>query len=67
MAARRYPGIPGEKDPKFTLNQMLDFGPEGEASEGASQGTHDLNSRLRNIAKQMQEISRRIDNLNDKY
>ncbi len=69
----KYP-ILGKHGLKSVLKEMLDFGPEITEPTAVvhspllppSLPSHDVTSRLRNIVKQIQDISRRIDDLSER-
>lgn len=44
------------------LNEMVDFGPE-DVSPVPAAPSKDVSARLQRLLKQLQELSRRVDNL----
>ena len=66
MSAGRKPkGTFVSKNGNPALNDMLDFGPDVPEKSSAPVSS-DVTMRIKNIIKQMQEISRRIDDLAEK-
>lgn len=63
-----------QKGPKFptkigqaTWQDILDFGDAPTESLKPQTGSNEVNDRLKALVRQLQEINRRIDNLNKHY
>ena len=68
---RKMPGVFQKKETHSTLNHVLDFGPENKhvsTPKALSSFNNDSSlERIKKIIKTLQEISKRIDNLADRF
>ena len=65
MSADKKPHPFVRKDHHAALKEILNFGPDHAAPPG--QNNLEFNERVQKILKQLQDINKRIDKLNDEY